>query len=117
VTTTRAHYYATIVAGSTFAPLTIELRDRRTGLALDLTGAEVKITIIDETTGETIAAGATATPNTTNPYLIEYYPSDQQVAKISTQSTWLAQWSIVAGNGRVYLEPIVCRIPVRPSVV
>lgn len=113
----RVHNYAPIVAGSTYAPLTIELRDARTGRYLDLTGASITITVIDERTGEVIVEAGEAEQNDDNPYWVEYFLTDLQAAKIIAPSTWIAQWSLTAGNGRKHLVPVVCRIPVFTGVL
>lgn len=117
MTISKAHHYAPIVRGSNYAPLTIELRDARTSRHLDLTGAEVTITILDETTGDVIVEAGEAVANETFPYWIEYHLTDLEAAKITKPSTWIAQWSLTAGNGRKWFAPIICRIPVRPSVL
>ena len=109
--------YDTIVAGSNLEPLTIELRNARNGLPLPLSGATITITIRDETTGEVIADESEATPNASNPYWVDYYLSDDESAKITTQSTWLAQWTLTAGTGKKHLVPTIGRIPVRPREV
>lgn len=114
---TRAFQYSEIVAGSNMAPLTLELRDGRTRKPLDLLGAEITITIIDETTGNVIVEAGEAAQSSTNPYWVEYFLTDQDAAKITAPSTWLAQWTLTAGNGSKHLVPTVCRIPVKPSVL
>lgn len=114
---TRAHQYADVVAGNTFAPAArLELRDAVSGGHLDLTGATVTITIVDETTREVIVQDAEAEQNEVNPYLIEYFLTDDDVAKITRESTWLAQWTLTAGSGRKHLVPVICRIQVSPPL-
>lgn len=113
----KVHNYNTVITGSNYAPLTLDLRDARTGLAIDLTGASVTITIRDETTGEAIVTDGTAEPNTVNPYWIEFFFTQQQTEKITAPSVWIGEWTLTAGNGRKHLVPVVCRIPVRPQVM
>jgi len=114
---TRYHIYAERVAGSDFTPLPLVLRNLADGLHLDLTGATVTVTIVDETTNETIVKDGVATPNAANPYLVEYHPTPDQLAKITAPSTWLVQWKVVAGNGKTHVEPTLCRTPVRPPLL
>jgi len=106
-----------MVAGSTYAPLPIDLRDAATGLALDLTGATVTITIIDQATGQIIVEDGEGEQNEDNPYLVEFFFTDDQANKITVASTWLAQWTLTAANGRKHLVPIIGRIPVFPRTV
>jgi len=114
---TRYHAYAERVAGSDFVPLPLVLRNLADGLNLDLTGSTITVTIVDEKTNETIVKDGLATPNASNPYLVEYHPTPEQLARITAPSTWLAQWTIIAGNGRVHIEPTLCRTPVRPPLL
>ena len=113
---TRSHNYAPIVAGSTYVPLTIELRDGRTGQYLDLTGATVTITVIDERTNEVIVESGEAAPNETNPYWIEYFFTEPQAAKITAPTTWMAQWTLTIGD-RKHIVPTICRVAVFPGVL
>ncbi len=117
MTTGKIHHYETRIAGSDFTPLPLVLKDLQTRLHLDLTGASVTITIVDETTGETIVKDGAAEPNADNPFLIEYYPTAPQVAKITASSTWIVQWTVIAGNGDKHIVPQLCRVPVRPPLL
>lgn len=114
MTVSKVHQYQPIVAGSRLRALPIILRDAITGEYLDMTGATVTITIIDETTNETVVADGAAEQNASNPYLIEYHLKPQEVAKITRQSTWLMEWTITDGAGRTHHHPTLCRATVRP---
>lgn len=111
----RVFQYSEIVAGSNYAPLTLELRSAATGYSIDLTGATVTLTLVDETSNEVIVQDGSATQNADNPYWVEYYLSDETVAKITAPSAWLAQWTVTAGNGRKHKA--IGRVPVRPGVL
>jgi hypothetical protein len=115
--TTRVHHYDEYVANSNYAPLTLDLRDARNGRHVDMTGATVTITIVDETTQEIIVLDGLATQNDDNPYWVEYYLTELEAAKITTRSTWLAYWTLTAGNGRKHHVATPCRIPVRPGTL
>jgi hypothetical protein len=113
---TKPFQYNTITTGSNFAPLSLSLKDGRTGEALALTGATVTVTVKDELTGEVIVQDGAGAVNATNPALVEFYFDAPSVAKIAVVSTWLVQWKITAVGGRVYRNPEPCRLPVRPSL-
>lgn len=113
----RYHNYADQVAGSDYAPLPLILKDAATGLALDLTGASVTITIVDETSREVIVEDGEAEANSVNPYLIEYFLTEEQADKITRPSVWIAQWKLTAGSGKVHKVPTICRMQVFPAIL
>jgi hypothetical protein len=113
---TKAFQYNAITTGSNFAPITLELRDGRTGEVLVLDGATVTVTVRDELTRETIVQDGAGAVNATNPALVEFYFAAPDVAKITAVGTWLVEWKITAANGRVYRNPEPCRLPVRPAL-
>lgn len=95
-------------------PLPLILRDSITNEHVDITGGTVTVTITDETTNEVIVANGAASQNATNPYLIEYHLTEQDVAKIKRPSTWLIEWTLTDGTGSVHHHPTLCRAYVRP---
>lgn len=105
--------YDAIATDSNLGTLSLELLDKRTGMAVDLTGATVTTTLVDETTGELIANAGTGTVNAINPGIVDYVISAQNAAKIVADSTWLVEWKITTPSGRVFRIAEPCRLPVR----
>jgi hypothetical protein len=111
-----AFSYNAITTDSNFAPISLELRDGRTGQSVNLTGATISVTVRDELTLETIVEDSAGSVNTANPAIVEFYFALQDVAKITRPSTWLVEWKVIAANARVYRTPEPMRLPVRPKL-
>lgn len=107
-------WYAPISANSNLVPITFELRDQRTGVRMDLTGATVTVNVKDEHTQEVIVASGSGTVDTLNTALVSYSFADGEVAKITYETTWLVEWTIVLSSKTYRSEAI--RLPVRPRL-
>jgi len=103
--------YPLRTTGSNLEPITFELRDQRTGTRMDLTGATVTVKVTDEHTQEVIVAGGSGAVDTANTALVSYSFSDAEVAKITYETTWLVEWTIVL-SGKTYRSEQI-RLPVQ----
>ena len=104
--------YPPMTADSNYAPLSFEMRDGATGKPVDMTGAQVSVTVRAEDTHDVIVQDSPGSVSTSNPYVIEYVFAPEDAAKILVDGWWLVEWRVVMPNTRVLVSPVY-RLPVR----
>ena len=104
--------YPPLTADSNYAPIAFEVRDGFTSRPVDMTGAQVSVTIKTEDTHDVIVQDSPGSVSTSNPYVVQYTFADTDVAKILVDGWWLVEWRVVMPNTRVLVSPVY-RLPVR----
>lgn len=107
--------YAPISTGSNLDVISFDVRDPVTGIRENLTGATVTVLIKDEHTRETIVAAGAGTVNSLITSRIQYVLANVDVAKITYETTWLVEWTVVL-SGKTFRSPEPIRLPVRPRL-
>lgn len=108
--------YAPISTGSNLSVLSYDVRDPVTGIREDLSDATVTVLIKDEHTREVIVAAGVGSVNSLITSRIEYLLADVDVAKITYETTWLVEWTVVTEDDRTWRSPEPIRLPVRPKL-
>lgn len=90
-----AFTYQTIVAGSNFLPLVIEVK--RDGVLLPSAGVTMTVSVKDKTTRLFIVEDAQANPVPETEGRWEYFFPTEIVDAISGSATWLIEWTLRFG--------------------
>lgn len=109
--------YRAKATGSNLAPLPIQVLDEN-DQPRDMANSAVTVRVVDEQTGEVIVDGRAA--DLVQPLTLgraDFRFSADEAARITYPTTWLVQWTVIAPNGDVMVEPVEpIRLHVRPAL-